>query len=98
MADGTRDDAGGRGESGRFDPEGFGRRIREFARDAHHVLRCPDSPLGELLRLHSRAIRLLGEAPGTGSSGISLWLLAVRQRIGARLPSRSYEDLASQVA
>jgi hypothetical protein len=97
MADGTRDDAEGRGEPGRFDPEGFGRSIREFAIDAHRVLRRPDSPLGELLRLHGRGSRLLGEAPGTGSSGISLWLLAVRQRIGARLP-RSFEDLASLVA
>lgn len=97
MADGTCNDAGGRDEAGRFDPEGFGRRIREFAIDAHRVLSRPDSPLGELLRLHGRVGRLLGEAPRAGSSGVSRWLLAVRQRIGARLP-RSFEDLAPLVA
>jgi hypothetical protein len=98
MADGARDDAQGRGESGRIDPEDFGRRIREFALDAHRVLRLPDSPLDELIRLDGRVIRLLGEAPGTRSSGISPWLLAVRQRIGARLPSRPFEDMESVVA
>jgi hypothetical protein len=87
MADGARDDARGRDASGRFDPEGFGRRIREFALDAHRVLRRPDSPFGELIRLQGRVIRLLGEATGTGPRGISPWLLAVEQQIGDRLPS-----------
>jgi hypothetical protein len=98
MARDARDDERGRGEAGRFDPEGFGRRVREFAIDAHRVLRRPDSPLDELTRLDGRAFRLLGEAPGARSIGISPWLLAVRQRIGARLESRSFEDQACLVA
>ena len=98
MADGARDDARGRDASGRFDPEGFGRRIREFALDAHGALRRPDSPPGELIRLHGRVIRLLGEATGTGSKGIAPWLLAVEQRIGARLPSRPFDNRECLVA
>lgn len=98
MADGTRDDARGRDASGRFDAEGFARRIREFAPDAHRVLRRPDSPLGELIRLHGRVIRLLVEATGTGSSGIFPWLLAVEQRIGERLPCGPIDDGACLVA
>lgn len=98
MADGARDDARGRYASGRFDPEGFGRRIREFAVDAHRALRCPDSPLGELIRLHGRVLRLFGEATGTGSRGIAAWLLAVEQRIADRLPSGPFDNRECPVA
>ena len=98
MADAAHDDDRGRGDAARFDPEGFGRRIREFAVDAHRVLRRPDSPLDDLIRLDERAFRLFGEAPGARTMGISPWLLAVRQRIGARLESRSFEDQTCLVA
>jgi hypothetical protein len=98
MFDAARDDERGRGETGRFDPGDFGRRIREFAIDAHRVLRHPDSSLDELTRLDVRAFRLLGEAPGARTVGIFPWLLAVRQRIRARLESRSFEDQACLVA
>jgi hypothetical protein len=98
MAGAARDDDRGRGDAGQFDPEGFGRRIREFAVDAHRVLRRPDSPLDELTRLDGRASRLFGEAPGARTIGICPWLLAVRQRIRARLESQSFEDQACLVA
>lgn len=92
MADDARDDARGRAASDRFDAEGFARRIREFAIDVHRALRRPDSPLGELIRLHGRVVRLFGEATGMGSAGIASWLLAVEQRIGERLPSGPLDD------
>jgi hypothetical protein len=80
-------------DEGRHHPDDFGRRVRRFALDAHRILGRPDSPLDELIELHARAFHLLDEVPGTRASGILGWLLAVRQRIGARLQSWSVEDL-----
>ena len=92
MADGACNAARNRDETAGLDPEGFARSLREFALEAHRVLRRPDSPRGDLIRLQGRVLRLLGEVPGTGSSGISQWLGAILARIGARLPSRSLDD------
>jgi hypothetical protein len=85
-------------QSGGFDPDEFARSIRRLALDAREVLGRPDSPLGELIRLHGRVFRLLQEVPGPRATGILRWLLAVRQRIGAKLQSWSVEDLESLVA
>jgi hypothetical protein len=76
----------------------FAGSVRRLALDAREVLGRPDSTPGELIALHGRVSRLLQEAPGTRATGIAPWLLAVRQRIGARLRSWSMEDPASSVA
>ena len=83
---------------GGFDPDEFARSIRRFALDARDVLSRADSRLGELIRLHCRVFHLLQRAPGTRMTGIRPWLLAVRQRIGARLQAWSVEDLESLIA
>jgi hypothetical protein len=80
------------------DPDEFARSVRRFALDARDVLGRSDSTLGELIGLHGRLFRLLQEVPGMGPVGIAAWLLAVRQRIGARLQSWSVEDLEARVA
>jgi hypothetical protein len=85
-------------QAGGPDPEEFARSVRRFALDAHNVLCRPDVTLGELIGLHGRVFRLLQAVPGSRATGIRPWLLAVRQRIGARLQSWSVEDLASRVA
>jgi hypothetical protein len=90
-------------DEGRFwpggpDAEDFARSVRQFALDAREILGGPDSTLGELIGLHGRVFRLLQEVPGARTTGILPWLLAVRQRIGARLQSWSVEDLESRVA
>jgi hypothetical protein len=88
----------GRVRPGGWDTDEFARTVRRFALDARDVLGRPDSRLGELIRLHGRVFRLLQEVPGPRATGILRWLLAVRQRIGARLQSWSVEDLESLVA
>jgi hypothetical protein len=88
----------GRVRPGGFDPDEFARRVRRLAHDAHEVLGRPDSRLGELIRLHGGVFHLLQGAPGAPATGISAWLLAVRQRIGARLQAWSVEDLESLFA
>jgi hypothetical protein len=84
--------------TGGFDPDEFASSVRRFALDAHDVLRRPDSRAGELIRLHGRVFHLLQWAPVSQAGGILTWLLAVRQRIGARLQCWSLEDLESRVA
>jgi hypothetical protein len=83
---------------GGLDAESFARGIRRLALDAHRILSRPDSALDELFGLHWHAWHLLREAAGVGSSEVCLWLLAVRQEIGAQLQSWSMEDLESLVA
>ncbi len=85
-------------QPGDTDTDEFARSVRRFALDAREVLGRPDCTLGELIGLHGRVYRLLQELPGTRATGIGPWLLAVRQRIGARLESRSMENLESSVA
>jgi hypothetical protein len=82
-----------RGGRGGFDPDDFGRRVREFASDAGRILTRPDRSMDELIELHSRAWLLLCEAPGSQSSAIRQWLLPTRQAIAAKLRSWSVEDL-----
>jgi hypothetical protein len=82
----------------RFDPVDFGRRVREFARDAHRILPRPDCHADDLIGLHRRVWFLLREAPGSPSSAIARWLLAARQAIAARLQSWSAQELESLVA
>jgi hypothetical protein len=84
-----------RGGRGGFDPDDFGRRVREFALDAHRILKRPDSPTDELIALHRRVWFLLCEAPGSQSTPIRRWLLAARQEIAAKLQSRSVEALVA---
>jgi hypothetical protein len=72
-----------------FDPDDFGRRVRECAVDAHRILKRPDSPTDELIALHRRGWFLLCEAPGSQSTPIRRWLLATRQAIAAKLQSWS---------
>ena len=76
----------------------FARSVRRFALDARDVLGRPDCTLGELIGLHGRVCRLLQEVPGTRAAGIAPWLLAVRQRIGARLQSWPADERESSVA
>jgi hypothetical protein len=83
---------------GGFDPDEFARSVRRLALDAHHVLSRPDSRLGELIRLHGRVFHLLQGAPGTRTTGILPWLLAVRELVGTRLQRWSVEDLESRLA
>jgi hypothetical protein len=90
-------------DEGRVQPGGsvadeFARSVRQFALDARDVLERPDSTPSELIELQRRAVRLLREVPGARTTGIAPWLLAVRQRIGARLQSWSMDDPASSVA
>jgi hypothetical protein len=82
----------------RFDPVDFGRRVREFARDAHRILKGPDCHADDLIVLHRRTWLLLREAPGSQSSAIGRWLLAARQEIAARLQSWSAQEQDSLVA
>jgi hypothetical protein len=98
MSRGVLDADASRVHPGGPDPDEFARSVRRLALDARDVLGRPDSTLGELIGLHGRLFRLLQEVPGTRATGIGPWLLAVRQRIGARLQSWSIEDLASRVA
>jgi hypothetical protein len=88
----------GRVRSGGWVGDEFARSVRQFALDAREVLERPDSTPSELIGLQGRAIRLLQDVPGARTTGIAPWLLAVRQRIGARLQSWSMEDPASSVA
>lgn len=90
-------------DEGRVQPDGsdpgeFARGVRRFALDAREILGRPESTLGELIGLHGRVFHLLQGVPGTRTTGILPWLLAVRQQIGARLQSWSVEDLESRVA
>jgi hypothetical protein len=85
-------------QPGGSEPDEFARSVRRFALDARDVLGRPDSTLGELIGLHGRVFRLLQSVPGMGPAGVAPWLLAVRQRIGARLQSWSVEDLEARVA
>jgi hypothetical protein len=87
-----------RGDLGRGDPEGFGRRVRQFAIDAHRVLEDPNSTRDEMIGLHLRAWFLLREAPGERSSEMQRWLQEARRIIGARLQSWTAEDLEHWVA
>ena len=82
-----------RGGRGGFDPDEFGRRVREFALDAHRILKRPDSSMDELIGRDSCAWLLLCEAPASQSSAIRRWLLAARQAIAAKLRSWSAEHL-----
>jgi hypothetical protein len=82
----------------RFDPVDFGKRVREFARDAHRILKRPDCHADDLIVLHKRLWFLLREAPGSPSSAIARWLLAARQEIAAKLQSWSVEELEALVA
>ncbi len=88
----------GRVQPGGWDTDEFARSVRRFALDARDVLGRPDSTLGELIGLRGRVFRLLQEVPGTRATGIAPWLLAVRQRIGARLASWPMEERESSVA
>jgi hypothetical protein len=87
-----------RGDLGGFEPEGFGRRVREVALDAHRVLNRPDSPIDEVLRLHRRVWHLLHDAPGARPNEIRRWLLAALQAIDARILAWSFTELESWVA
>jgi hypothetical protein len=87
-----------RAQPGGFDQDEFARSVRRFALDAREVLGRPDSPLGELIGLHRRVWHLLQEVPAAPATGLRRWLLAVRQRIGAKLQAWSLEDLESLVA
>jgi hypothetical protein len=82
-------------DDGLADLGDFAREVRRLAADAHRILKCPDSPIDELIGLHGRVFRLLDAAQGARSNAILCWLLAVRQRIGARLESWSMEELDS---
>lgn len=81
-----------------LDPDEFARSIRRFALDAHDVLSRSDSRPGDLIWLHRRVFHLIEGAPVAQADGILTWLLAVRQRIGARLQSWSLEALEARVA
>lgn len=85
----------GRVDPGASEPQEFGRRVRELAREAHRVLGRPDGPIDELLRLHARVWHLLRDVPGARPVGVVRWLLAVRRQVGARLQTWSIEDLES---
>jgi hypothetical protein len=85
-------------QPGGWDTDEFARSVRRFALDARDALGRPDSTLGELIGLCRCVLHLLEEVPGTRATGIVPWLLAVRQRIDARLPSSPVEDLESLVA
>jgi hypothetical protein len=76
----------------------FGQSVRRLAQDAHRILRCPDSPIDELIELHSQVLGLLNDAAGSRSAGILGWLHAVRGRVGARLRSWSAGVLESPIA
>ncbi len=80
-----------------YDPVEFSRKVRQFAIDAHPILFCPDGPIDEVLGLQRQLWTLLREAPGSESSGIHRYLLAVRGVLGDRLQSWA-EDLESLVA
>jgi hypothetical protein len=98
MANGFRETDAGRDETGEIDPEVFGRQVRQFALDAHRVLRRPDSPVDEVIDLHRRVWYLLHQAPGAQTTAISRWLQVARQAIAARLRAWVVEDLESLVA
>ena len=85
--------------AGEFGAGDFGRRVRRLALDAHRILNHPDSPLDELIALHSsRVFYLLQEVRGAQSTAIGRWLLAVRREIGVKLQCWSLEDLEALVA
>jgi hypothetical protein len=88
----------GWGDPGGFDPDDFGRRVRQLACDAHRILGCPDSPIDDVIRLHGRVWTLLREAPGPRLSGVHRWLMAARQLIADRLHRWAAEELESLVA
>jgi hypothetical protein len=92
---GNDESRAGRSES---DAGDYGRRIRRLAQDAHRILKCPDSPIDQLIELHTRVFDLINEAPGVRLSGIRRWLLSLREEIGARLHAWSLQQLESSVA
>jgi hypothetical protein len=83
---------------GGFDAGDFGRRVRQFALDAHRILKGPDGPIDELFDLHWRSWSLLHEAPGEQTDGVYRWLLAARRAIVDRLHLSATEEIESWVA
>jgi hypothetical protein len=98
MSRGVHEADESRVQPGGPDTDEFARSVLQLALDARDVLGHPDSTPDELIRLHGRVSRLLAAVPGARATGIAPWLLAVRQRIAARLQRRSTEDPASSVA
>jgi hypothetical protein len=98
MADRVRVNHESRGDFGGFDLDDFGRRVRQFAIDAHRIPDRLDSPLDEVIELHRTVWCLLREVPGSQSSDLRQWLRAIRQAIGLKLRTWSLEDLESLVA
>jgi hypothetical protein len=83
---------------GGFDSGDFGRRVRQFAVDAHRIVKGPDGPLDDLIDLHWRAWSLLLEAPGEQTDGVYHWLLAARRAIVDRLHHSATEEFETWVA
>jgi hypothetical protein len=68
-----------------YDPDRFGRRVRELALESHGTLSDPDSPIDDVIHLHSRVHDLLCEASGPQSTEVYQWLMAIRRHIADRL-------------
>jgi hypothetical protein len=80
------------------DLDDWGRRVRQFAIDAHRILGRPDSPVDEVFGLHRRAWLLVREASVEPSSGLCRWLLEARRAIDVRLHRWAVEEMESLVA
>ena len=85
MADRVHVNQERRGDLGEFDLDDFGRRVRQFALDAHRLLNRPESPIDDVIRLHRRVWCLLHDATGARSNEIRRWLLAALTAIDSRI-------------
>lgn len=98
MADRVNVSQESRGNLGEFDLDDFGRRVRQFALDAHRLLNRPDSPIDEVIRLHRRAWYLLRDSTAARLSEIRRWLLAALRAIDSRIIASSFMELESWAA
>jgi hypothetical protein len=92
MANGTPETRENRNRPGGLDPEEFGRKVRQFASDTHRILKSPNSPVEDLIRLRRRARSLLHEAQRFRSTEIHRWLREMWRAIEAKLPPGPVED------
>src|SRR5262249_9552843 len=81
-----------------LDAEEFARGLRQFAADAHRILKLPGCAPDELIGLHRRAWSLLCDAPAATSGELQHWILSTLRAIGAELQSWSPEDFEALAA
>jgi hypothetical protein len=81
-----------------YDPDGFGRRVRELAVEARGIMSDPDRPIDDVIHLHSRVHDLLCEASGPRSTEVYRWLMAIRRHIAHRLQLWAMTELDAVVS